>query len=210
MVSSVSDLKTNFSWIASHFDALEWWFHTGKRVYPLIYPPVACAILSLPESNGHQERVFSSSTWMDGKLQRRQNPATHEMKALLYQNRGLINARKTRMDLSGKRSTLKKDTAQSVQKVIEMHIKNAEKEKKKRKETISKAKEYFESQPQPALEDDKEAEDDVYEDAVQDEEEDYIECLDEDEALLNASDNASVDSAPAPRAAASATDDNNE
>ena len=71
--------------IAKNFDVLEWWRNTGRHQFPLIYP-VAMCILSLPDSNGHQERTFSAATWMDGKLKSRQKDITFQMKVLIYKN----------------------------------------------------------------------------------------------------------------------------
>jgi hypothetical protein len=113
---TTDDLKENLPFLSSQFHALEWWEVHGKRQFPLIYL-VASSILSLPESNGHQERVFSSCTWMDGKLQRRQNPATHEMKALLYQNRSMLSGVLDRLSLS--KSRLSKE---AYNKVMKMHV----------------------------------------------------------------------------------------
>jgi hypothetical protein len=75
--------------IASTFDVIEWWRNTGKSQYPLIYP-VAMCILSLPDSNGHQERTFSAATWMDGKLNSMQKDITFQMKVLIYKNENFL------------------------------------------------------------------------------------------------------------------------
>jgi hypothetical protein len=75
----------NYQLIAESFDVMDWWERVGKKNHRLIYP-VACCILSLPDSNGHQERTFSAATWMDGKLQKRQSDMTFQMKVLLYKN----------------------------------------------------------------------------------------------------------------------------
>jgi hypothetical protein len=75
----------NYQLIAEHFDVMDWWERFGKENHKLIYP-VACCILALPDSNGHQERTFSAATWMDGKLQKRQSDMTFQMKVLLYKN----------------------------------------------------------------------------------------------------------------------------
>jgi hAT family C-terminal dimerisation region len=75
--------------IVEHFDIFKWWETIGKKSFPLIYP-IAIRILSLPDSNGSQERTFSSATWMDGKLNTRQNEITFQMKVLLYKNQALL------------------------------------------------------------------------------------------------------------------------
>jgi hAT family C-terminal dimerisation region len=80
----------NTALIAKHFDVIEWWKTTGKTTYPLIYP-IAMCILSLPDSNGHQERTFSAATWMDGLLNNRQKEITYRMKVLLYKNEVFLN-----------------------------------------------------------------------------------------------------------------------
>jgi hAT family C-terminal dimerisation region len=51
--------------ISKNFDVMDWWERTGKQLYLLIYP-IACLILPLPDSNGHQERAFSQCCYMDG------------------------------------------------------------------------------------------------------------------------------------------------
>jgi hypothetical protein len=87
------DWAKNMDNIAEHFDVFNWWEITGKSSYPLIYP-VAIRILSLPDSNGHQERTFSAATWMDGKLNSRQNDMTFQMKVLLYKNQAFLEEHK--------------------------------------------------------------------------------------------------------------------
>ena len=79
--------------IVEHFDIFQWWETIGKVSFPLIYP-VAIRILSLPDSNGNQERTFSAATWMDGKLNSRQNDTTFQMKVLLYKNQGFLEEHK--------------------------------------------------------------------------------------------------------------------
>jgi len=79
----------NWETIAQHFDVFNWWETVGKDLYPLIYP-VACRILSLPDSNGGQERTFSAATWMDGKLVSKQSDMTFQMKVLLYKNKNFM------------------------------------------------------------------------------------------------------------------------
>ena len=75
--------------IVKHFDIFKWWESIGKISFPLIYP-IAIRILSLPDSNGNQERTFSAATWMDGKLNSRQNDMTFQMKVLLYKNQAFL------------------------------------------------------------------------------------------------------------------------
>jgi hAT family C-terminal dimerisation region len=87
----------NLELIASNFDVLEWWRNTGKSQYPLIYP-VAMCILSLPDSNGHQERTFSAATWMDGKLNSMQKDLTFQMKVLIYKNEDFLERYSDKMD----------------------------------------------------------------------------------------------------------------
>ena len=65
---------------------MKWWEEVGKFKFKRIYV-CACVILMVPDSNGHQERTFSTGTWMDTVLQRMQSAATFEMKVLLYRNR---------------------------------------------------------------------------------------------------------------------------
>jgi hAT family C-terminal dimerisation region len=83
--TSPNEWMKNYQLIAESFDVMDWWERVGNENHRLIYP-VACCILSLPDSNGHQERTFSAATWMDGKLQKRQSDMTFQMKELLYKN----------------------------------------------------------------------------------------------------------------------------
>jgi hAT family C-terminal dimerisation region len=113
---------TNHQWlenvelIAKHFDVLEWWNGPGKNQFPLIYP-VAMCMLSLPDSNGHQERTFSAATWMDGKLNSMQKDITFQMKVLTYKNEGFLER------YSGK---LGDDTLQDAEKrtkdLLKLHV----------------------------------------------------------------------------------------
>ena len=91
--NDVCSFLDNFDFIADRFDCAEWWEREGKQTYPLIYP-VACCILALPDSNGNQERTFSAATWMDGKLLRRQNDLTFQMKVILYKNTKFLELHK--------------------------------------------------------------------------------------------------------------------
>ena len=79
----------NVEFIARHFDVIEWWALHGKEQYPLIYP-VAMCMLSLPDSNGHQERTFSAASWMDGQLNSMQQEVTFQMKVLIYKNEAFL------------------------------------------------------------------------------------------------------------------------
>jgi len=83
------DWLMNVETIAKHFDLAEWWLGTGKKQFPLLFP-IACCILALPDSNGHQERTFSAATWMDGKLNSKQNDITFQMKVLCYKNKDFL------------------------------------------------------------------------------------------------------------------------
>jgi hAT family C-terminal dimerisation region len=80
----------DLEFIMKNFDLIEWWRNTGKSQYPMIYP-VAMCILSLPDSNGHQERTFSAATWMDGKLNSMQKDLTFQMKVLMYKNEDFLD-----------------------------------------------------------------------------------------------------------------------
>ena len=79
----------NWEAVSLNFDCVNWWFKTGQHLFPLIFP-VAVIVLSLPDSNGLQERTFSASTWMDGKLNKKQSEFTFNSKVLLYKNQGLL------------------------------------------------------------------------------------------------------------------------
>ena len=68
---------------------MRWWENTGKQSFPLLYL-LACIVLPLLESNGSQERAFSTATWLDGKLNNRQSEETFQMKVVLHQNLPLL------------------------------------------------------------------------------------------------------------------------
>jgi hAT family C-terminal dimerisation region len=87
------DWGKQFEIIVEHFDIFKWWETIGEKSFLLIYP-VAIRILSLPDSNGSQERTFSAATWMGGKLNSRQNDMTFQMKVLLYKNQGFLEEHK--------------------------------------------------------------------------------------------------------------------
>jgi hAT family C-terminal dimerisation region len=84
---------SNWEKIAELFDVMKWWERQGKKQFPLLYI-VACIVLPLPESNGSQERTFSTATWMDGKLNNRQSEETFQMKVVLHQNLALLKKSK--------------------------------------------------------------------------------------------------------------------
>jgi hypothetical protein len=87
------DHADNWHLIADHFDIMSWWESDGKKHWRFIYG-VACLILPMPESNGGQERTFSTATWMDGKLNKRQTEATFQVKVVLNQNADFIKRAK--------------------------------------------------------------------------------------------------------------------
>ena len=83
------DWMKNWETISKNFDVLYWWVKVGRDLFPLIFP-VAMSILSVPDSNGKQERTFSAATWMDCKLNKRQSMLTFQSKVLLHQNKGFL------------------------------------------------------------------------------------------------------------------------
>jgi hypothetical protein len=87
--STSMSFNQNMDTCIKHFDIMKWWEDFGKTQFKLIYP-VACRILALPDSNGHQERTFSAATWMDGKLNSRQSEMTFQMKVMLYKNQQFL------------------------------------------------------------------------------------------------------------------------
>ena len=87
--STEDEWLENWELIAANFDVFDWWEKNGRQLFPLIYP-VACCILPLPDSNGHQERTFSAATWMDGKLRSMQSDITFQMKVILYKNKAFL------------------------------------------------------------------------------------------------------------------------
>ena len=101
----------NLTLISQHFNIFKWWEDVGRRLFPRIYV-IACCILMLPDSNGHLERCFSSATWMDGKLNKRQSQATFEMKNLLYRNQAFMVSCK--IMLTGKFQEMAKKTTEAL------------------------------------------------------------------------------------------------
>jgi hypothetical protein len=87
--SNQLDYVKKWEMIAERFNIMEWWEDIGKSQYPYIY--VLACIIPLPDSNGSQERTFSSATWMDGKLNKRQSDATFQMKVILQQNSAFMD-----------------------------------------------------------------------------------------------------------------------
>ena len=79
-------MAKNWELIAKHFDPMEYWHTVGRQQFPHIYI-VACLYLAMPNSNGHQERTFSTATWFDGKLNNRQHDVTLEMKIVVARNK---------------------------------------------------------------------------------------------------------------------------
>ncbi|CAB9518167.1 expressed unknown protein [Seminavis robusta] len=76
----------NIEVVKIYFDLQEWWETTGKTNHPIIYE-IAVRIFAMPDSNGFQERVFSSCTWFDGKLSNGQKvDMTFQMRLLCYKN----------------------------------------------------------------------------------------------------------------------------
>jgi hypothetical protein len=94
---TTEEYQENWHLIAQHFNVMAWWESDGKKDWPYIYG-VACLILPMPESNGGQERTFSTATWMDGKLNKRQSEATFQMKVVLHQNAEFLQGTKMHME----------------------------------------------------------------------------------------------------------------
>ena len=87
----------NWPIVVKNFDVFDWWERTGKEKFPHIYH-VACCILPLPDSNGHQERTFSTATWMDSKLQQRTKDMTFQQKVIIAKNRSFLHHNKVRVE----------------------------------------------------------------------------------------------------------------
>ena len=87
--STPSQWMANWPTIVRNLDVFDWWERQGKTLFPHIYY-VACCILPLPDSNGHQERTFSTATWMDGKLQQRTKDMTFQQKVVVAKNKSFL------------------------------------------------------------------------------------------------------------------------
>ena len=83
--------QENWMAIADLFDPMKWWTDMGRHRFPLIYW-VAIVHMSLPDSNGHQERTFSAAQWMDDLRRTTQHDATFEMKVIIYKNQEFLAA----------------------------------------------------------------------------------------------------------------------
>jgi hypothetical protein len=71
---------------SKHFDVAEWWANEGKKIHPLLAIAIA-PILSLPASNGHQERTFSTCQHFNDELRQRLKVERFEMSVLLAVNK---------------------------------------------------------------------------------------------------------------------------
>lgn len=80
----VDDLDTLY--ISKYFDLAEWWASDGKKKHVLLSYAVP-AILSLPASNGHQERTFSTCTHFNDDLRVRLSDEKFEQSVLLAVNK---------------------------------------------------------------------------------------------------------------------------
>jgi hAT family C-terminal dimerisation region len=129
--------QQNWELIASEFDIMAWWEARGKQEFPKTYL-LACVVLPLPESNGSQERTFSTATWMDGKLNNRQTDTTFEMKVLLHQNAEFL--RKAKMTIS---SENQKSAEEAVEKAFKTMEENAEKMEQEEPDDVLKEFDYF-------------------------------------------------------------------
>ena len=113
MGTTQANLLKNWEIISENFQVLEWWHREGKNLHPLIYP-VACLILALPDSNALQERSFSTATWIDGVLQKRQNDSTFNAKVMLKKNSKFLDEH-----MEDRRLLRKKETAERTKKLLE-------------------------------------------------------------------------------------------
>ena len=109
---------TNWELIISKLDVMHWWETKGKANFPLIYP-IACLVLAIPDSNGHQERTFSAATWMDGKLKKHQSDMTFQMKVLLCKNQEFLKDHQRKVEMS-RRAVAEQRTKDLIAKVAAM------------------------------------------------------------------------------------------
>lgn len=82
----VAGVDFDVLYISKHFDVAEWWANEGKKLHPLIVLAVP-PILSLPASNGHQERTFSVCQHFNNELRQRLKDERFEMSVLLAVNK---------------------------------------------------------------------------------------------------------------------------
>ena len=81
-------------YISSVFDSLEYWKTIGRKNFPLI-ALVAPRIISIPGSNGFQERIFNICTFFDSELRMSMKDSRFEMSTLLTANAALDNSKDT-------------------------------------------------------------------------------------------------------------------
>jgi hypothetical protein len=86
-----SRIKQNDTlYISKYFDLAEWWKSIGKHNHMLISIAVP-SILSLPASNGHQDRTFSTCTHFNDKLRQRLRDDRFEMSVLIAANKSMTS-----------------------------------------------------------------------------------------------------------------------
>jgi hypothetical protein len=82
----VAGVDFDVLYISKQFDVAEWWANEGKKLHPLLAIAIA-PILSLPASNGHQERTFSVCQHFNNELRQSLKDERFEMSVLLAVNK---------------------------------------------------------------------------------------------------------------------------
>ena len=74
---------------SSVFGLSEWWDVVGRTAHAMVFLIVP-QYISIPPSNGYQERVFSACTYFDRNIQQRLKDEKYELKVLLAVNERLV------------------------------------------------------------------------------------------------------------------------
>ena len=77
-------------YISSVFDLSEWWHVVGRKTHEIVFRAVPL-IISIPSSNGYQERVFSACTYFDSILRQNLKDERFERKVLMAVNEHLMD-----------------------------------------------------------------------------------------------------------------------
>lgn len=78
--------------VSQHFDLAEYWKNVGKKRFPLFAIAVP-SIMSLPGSNAHQERTFSTCTHFNDTLRARLKDDKFEMSVIIAANKSITSAK---------------------------------------------------------------------------------------------------------------------
>ena len=87
--SRVKGKGANTLYTSKLFDCLEWWQRVGRKNHFEIFC-VVLSIAAVPAANAHQERTYSSCTWLDDSLRQRMTDDHFEEQVLLSVNKDFL------------------------------------------------------------------------------------------------------------------------